>query len=46
MIYLDDYRDAKIIPNYDRPRMTKEEERKSRRELSKMNILSCGISLI
>lgn len=39
MIYLDDYRDAKIIPNYDRPHMTKEEERKSRRELSKMNIV-------
>ena len=41
MIYLDDYRDAKIIPNYDRPHMTKEEERKSRRELSKMNIVYC-----
>lgn len=39
MIYLDDYRDVKIIPNYDRPRMTKEEERKSRRELLKMNIV-------
>ena len=39
MIYLDDYRDAIVVPNYDRPHMTKEEERKSRRELSKMNIV-------
>ena len=39
MIYLDDYRDVRITPNYDRPRITKEEERKSRREFLKMNIV-------
>ena len=38
MIYLDDYRDVRIVPNYDRPRITKEEERKSRREFLKMDI--------
>ena len=39
MIYLDDYRDVKIVPNYDRPRITKEEERKSRMEFIKVDIV-------